>query len=202
MMSIRKYLVLTLCLITTFFANAKEGFIQLDGTEINIQLQKKLVPISKVFPELFLSASYESKSSALPLEFYVPANDLILFLEGKQPALGQIIGLSISEEFVVGEINRKDFSKFRTMLSKKFRDSNTNNPNAKVLFDNANSFGYRSIIKDPKQRVKAQSFLLVKGKMLELEVSAVYNSEKDLSWTDESLTAIVNSLIALNKNKF
>jgi hypothetical protein len=198
-MNIRKYLVLILCLIVTSFVNAKEGFVQLDGTEINIQLKKELVPVSKVFPELFLSASYESKSSILPLEFYIPANDLILFLEEKQPALGKIIGLSISEEFVVGEINRKDFSKFRKMLGKQFRDSNSNNPNAKVLFDNANSYGYRSVIKDPKQRVKAQSFLLVKGKMLELEISAVYKSEKDLRWVDESLAAIVNSLIDLNK---
>ncbi len=198
-MNIRKYLVLILCLIVTSFVNAKEGFVQLDGTEINIQLKKELVPVSKVFPELFLSASYESKSSILPLEFYIPANDLILFLEEKQPALGKVIGLSISEDFVVGEINRKDFSKFRKMLGKQFRDSNSNNPNAKVLFDNANSFGYRSVIKDPKQRVKAQSFLLVKGKMLELEISAVYKSEKDLRWVDESLAAIVNSLIDLNK---
>ncbi|HIE73783.1 MAG TPA: hypothetical protein EYQ06_05895 [Flavobacteriales bacterium] len=198
-MNIRKYLVLILCLIVTSFVNAKEGFVQLDGTEINIQLKKELVPVSKVFPEFFLSASYESKSSILPLEFYIPANDLILFLEEKQPALGKVIGLSISEDFVVGEINRKDFSKFRKMLGKQFRDSNSNNPNAKVLFDNANSFGYRSVIKDPKQRVKAQSFLLVKGKMLELEISAVYKSEKDLRWVDESLAAIVNSLIDLNK---
>ena len=130
-MNIRKYLVLILCLISISFVNAKEGFIQLDGAEINIQLQEELSPISKIFPEFFLGISYEMKSSILPLEFYTPTDDLALFIKGKYPTLERIIGLSISEEFVNGEISRSDFSKFRKMLKKqqvKIKHSN-NKPN-------------------------------------------------------------------------
>jgi hypothetical protein len=195
-MNTRRYLVLILCLIATSFVNAKEGFIQLDGTEINIQLQKELAPISKTFPEFFLSVSYEVKSSTLPLEFYAPVNDLLLFLNGKQTTLERIIGLSISKEFVAGEISHKDFSKFRKMLSTQINESK---PGTKVLFDNTNSIGYRTIVKDSKQRVKAQSFALIKGKLLELEVSAVYKTEEDLRWANETLNEVVSILTNLNR---